>query len=220
MNQNHVAQVQPLADRSKRTLRQRLHIQRYPVWSAKWVALLTLLVVALSAALVYGLGKRSLFVETELTLGVIATGLFLFLTTGLYRGVRMRREQLDGSSWSVNTNMADLAGLDWPSPDLDLDPEGIVGAIVAVVLAVVVFIVLVVVAWVLLSFVWGLTLVLAMALFWLFNRALRQVFSHSRQCSGNLPASLGYAALYTTLYTGWLFALVWAIHHLLGVRES
>jgi hypothetical protein len=213
MNQPHT--TQPGA---RRTLRQKLHIRQYPVWSAKSIALLALLALILSALLVYGLGKKSLFVETELTLAVIAAGLFVFLTVGLYRGVRIRKEQLT-TEVSVNADFIDMGGLDWPDVGLDLDPEGIVGAIVSLIVAVVVVILLTLVAWALLTFLWGLVVVLAVAVFWVFNRALRQVFAHSRRCRGNLAASLGYAALYTGLYTGWLFALVWAIHHFVGIRS-
>jgi hypothetical protein len=51
-----------------------------------------------------------------------------------------------------------------------------------------------------------------------FYLALRQVFARSRVCRGNLGKSVGYALLYTALYTGWLFALVWIAHGLFGPR--
>jgi hypothetical protein len=53
-----------------------------------------------------------------------------------------------------------------------------------------------------------------LAVFWVFNRALRQVFARSRQCHGRLAPSLGYALVFTILYTGWLFALVWGVHRI------
>jgi hypothetical protein len=209
--------------RSRPTLRQRLHIRRYPVWSAKAVALLALLDLGLSAAILYGLGDKSLFLETELTLAVIAGSLFLFLTVGLFRGVRIRREQLTtgGKGWSLDGDFVDLSGLDLPDIGLDLDfDEGILGVIVAMLVSIVAVIFLAGLAWVLINVVWGLAIVLAVAVFWVFNRALRQVFAHSRRCRGNLAASLTFAALYTTLYTGWLFVLVWAIHHFVGVSKA
>ena len=46
------------------------------------------------------------------------------------------------------------------------------------------------------------------AIYWVLHLALRQVFAHSDDCRSNLPRSLGFATLYTFLYTGWLFGLL------------
>ena len=73
---------------------------------------------------------------------------------------------------------------------------------------VVVLIVLVLALWLLANIGLAVGLVLFLALSWIFCRALRQVFARSRTCRGRLGPSMGYALLYTVLYTGWLFALV------------
>ena len=80
-----------------------------------------------------------------------------------------------------------------------------------VLLSIVVMFLLIVFFWLLVNALWPLIMLIAVALFWVFNRALRQVFARSRQCKGNLAASLGYALVYTTLYTGWLMALIWLV---------
>ena len=93
--------------------------------------------------------------------------------------------------------------------------EGCLGAIVSVLLSVVVLIVLAFLLWFLINVGAVVVLVLFLALAWVFSRALRQVFRHSRTCRGRLAPSLGYAVLYSALYTGWLFALVHLTHYLL-----
>jgi hypothetical protein len=110
--------------------------------------------------------------------------------------------------------LPDLGGF-----DLGIDgDEGCLGALVGLVLAVVVGILLVFVLWILMYLGIVLWLFLLMAVAWVFYLALRQVFAKSRVCQGNLRASLGHALLYTLLYTGWLFALVFIAQGLLGPR--
>ena len=69
---------------------------RYPVWSVKTVTITALCVIAVTAASVFLLGKRSIFVETEMTLGIVGAALFVFLAVGLYHGVRVKRWDLPG----------------------------------------------------------------------------------------------------------------------------
>lgn len=62
--------------------------------------------------------------------------------------------------------------------------------------------------------IWIVVPALCVAVFWVFNRALRQVFARSRQCGHRTGPSLGYAAFYTFLYTGWLFAILVGVQYL------
>ena len=67
---------------------------RRPIWSVRTIALLGVIVVAVTCGLTYLLGQRSLFVETEISLVIVAGVLFFFLLVGLYRGVRVRRRDV------------------------------------------------------------------------------------------------------------------------------
>jgi hypothetical protein len=192
------------------------------VWSIKTITVVGLCVVALTATCVFLFGKRSIFRETELTLGLVSAGLFVFLAIGLYRGVRVKRRDLPAVD-VPNVSVGDMADAlpDGLSSGLDLasgidDLEGCAGAIVALILAVVVGIFLVALLWFLLNagiVVWVFLLAATSSVFYL---ALRQVFAKSRVCRGRLGPSLGYALLYTVLYTGWLFALVMIAEGLFG----
>jgi len=54
----------------------------------------------------------------------------------------------------------------------------------------------------------GCIFVVPLAFYWLFSRALRQVFIHAGKCHGRILRSLQYALGYTILYAGWMFALL------------
>jgi hypothetical protein len=194
---------------------------RYPVWSVKTITVIAILVIALTAASVFLIGKKPLFFETELTLAIIAAVLFVFLSVGLYRGVRVKRRDVAGVDTKGVASLGEMVeALPNPSglPDgMDAD-EGCLGVLVGLVVAVFVGIVLLFLLWLLLNVGILLAVFLVAALSWVFYLALRQIFAKSRVCKGNLAASLGYALVYTVLYTGWLFALVWAAHRLFGGR--
>lgn len=174
-------------------------VKKYEMWSAKTIFVLMLITSAATAILVFIRDSLSMFVKLEMTLAIIALGLFIFIATGLYRGVRMKKESVE---------------IDVPKfyPDAFLDVpmalDGFFDLSLSGAIAAIVF-------WVLISLIlslvfpalWGGALVLFAALFWIFSRSLRVVFIKSRVCKGNLAESLKYALQYTLLYTGWIFAL-------------
>ena len=196
---------------------------RYPVWSVKTITVVAILVIAVTAASVFLIGKKPLLYETELTLGIVAGVLFVFLAVGLYRGVRVKRWDLPG----VETKGVSMGELMEGLPDaVDVSGgidagefgEGCLVSIVGLLLAIVMGVVLLLFLWVLLNLGILLWVFLIAALSYVFYLALRQIFAKSRVCKGNLGASLGYALVYTVLYTGWLFGLVWVAHRLFGGR--
>jgi hypothetical protein len=196
---------------------------RYPVWSVKTITLLAILVIGLTATSVFVIGKKPLFYETELTLAIVAGVLFLFLAVGLYRGVRVKRWDLPGVD-AKGVSMGDLME-HVPDPATFPDHidagdfgEGCLVSLVGLLLAILVGVLLLLLLWVLLNLGILLWVFLIAALSYVFYLALRQIFAKSRACKGNLPTSLGYALLYTVLYTGWLFAVVWAAHRIFGGR--
>jgi len=177
------------------------------VWTASSIALAGGLAAVVASVSVFLLGHKSFFVETEISMAIVAAGLFVFLTVGLYRGARVPQE-------SPDMRPGLLPGM--PDPDFInlIGGDDPISFVLSIVLSIVVTIVLVVLTWLVLSMLWGLLIVASLAVFYVFNRALRQVFARSRQCQGKLGPSLGYALLYTTLYTGWLFVLAWIIHRI------
>jgi hypothetical protein len=186
-----------------------------------WLAVLTL---AVSATVVFLAGKQSLIVEVEWTLGVVSAALFAMLAVGLYRGARLREKdaptaeltKVDLSDWQPDST--GLPDMDCPLDAVDGggDELGCLGVIVGVLLSVVVFFVLLGLLWVFLQFAVIVLFVVMTAIYWVLHLALRQVFAHSEDCRGKLGRSLGFASLYTVLYTGWLFALLFVASSLGG----
>jgi hypothetical protein len=199
------------------------HRVNYHVWSVKTITITALVVITVTALSVFLLGRGSLFRETELTLAIVAAGLFLFLTIGLHRGVRVKRWDLPGVSAKA-VDIGDLAHHIDP-PDLLTDfasgadgIEGCLGAIIGFVLSLFAGVILLVVLWCAINLGIIVWVFLMAALSWVFYLALRQVFAKSDRCRGKWGASAAYAAYYTLLYTGWLFALVLAAEWVFGRR--
>jgi hypothetical protein len=184
----------------------------YPVWSVKSIAWLSVITVSVTGTIIAVSGKRSILVELEWTLGVVAAALFAMLAIGLYRGARLKEkdapsaelQKVDLSDWTPDTGLPDL---DCPLDAVDGE-LGCLGVIAGVLLAIVAFVVLTIFLWVFLQFAVIVLFIVMTAIYWVLHLALRQVFAHSQDCRGNLPRSLGFATLYTVLYTGWLFALL------------
>ena len=202
----------------------------YPVWSARTIALLSIPVVAVIAVLVFWISYSSPFVELQITLLVIAAVLFLFLTAGLYRGVRLERPHREpltrpsaaapdapGSGWEVVGEI--LRGIQLPDIHLDAGdaPGGddLLGCIGSILAWIVITFLAAILLWLLTQILWATLLVSIALLYWVFYRALRVVFYRSRACKGKLLPSLGYSLLYTTLYTGWIFGLIWLSRYVL-----
>lgn len=172
-------------------------VKKYEMWSAKTILVLAVIISAATAVLVFIRGSLSLFAELELTLAIIAFTLFIFLTVGLYRGVRMKKEKINIEVPKIYPE----AFFDIPAVDLfDFSLSGFAAAIIF-------WILITVILSLIFPALWGGILVIFAALFWIAARSFRLVFIKSRICKGNLAESLKYAAQYTLLYTGWIFAL-------------
>jgi hypothetical protein len=196
-------------------------IRRYPVWNPRTITAVAALVVGICTTLVLVAGQRSLFVELELALGLVAACLFAFLTLGLYRGIRLRKDtfphpsvpKMDGDS-GVGDSGGGSSWHDLPTFDFDFgDDLGCFGVVLGLIaMAVALIGLLALIYFVLPYFLVGILFLLA-AVYWVFYLALRRVFVLSRKCRGDWPRSLLYGAGYTALYTSWLFLMLFAAGH-------
>lgn len=194
----------------KTPIRARPGIRRYPIWSIKSITIVSLIVVAIVSAVVFGIGKQSILVEAEWIVVIVSSCLFLFLLFGLYRGVRVRkREPAPGGFEFINVEPSDI-GLDAASGlgDVIGAADDLPGLILAPILFVVFGILLIFLLPIVVNVAWLLLFVFVLMLFWVFRAALRQVFVRSRQTRGRVIPSLGYAGWYTMLYSGWLIAVL------------
>ncbi|WP_198075039.1 hypothetical protein [Hymenobacter negativus] len=195
-------------------------VRSYHLLSAGNVALVSGVVVVLTTVAVwlFGLGQhRSLFANSLISTTILFAGFFLFTTVGLFHGVKLRddvgrltdrinRKHFPGSDGIVsNLNL----------PDFDIgDSHGILGFLAAVLVAVLGAIVAVFVIWLVGALLWTGILIFAAMLYWVFFRALRLVFKNSNRCRGRWAASIGQGLWHASLYTVWVYAIIYAAHYL------
>lgn len=183
--------------------------------SGKSVFTVSLIVIALTALTVYLSGihfHRSLTTNFYLSLGIIGLCLFLFITYGLYQGVAII-DDFPNSKELGSQPLLPSAG-EWPKlsglPDIGLE-EGIGGLVAAILfwIAFSIVIFLLLLFWEAI-FWYSLILILSM-LYWVFFRALKFVFNKAVETKGHLEWSALYGLGYTSLYTGWMFGLVYLV---------
>lgn len=161
---------------------------------------------------------RSVLVETAVAAGILLVGQLCYFTTMLYHGVvtdggvvrwSLKTVQLRDVTDAVSSVGVDLPGIELP----DLDGEGILAAIVGVVLGIVAVVVLLVVAvllvWLGCNVVIVTGTVLAMAVYYIFRRSIRAVLVYRRRCQGNWLRSLAVALRFAAGYTLFLAGLIW-----------
>ncbi|KIC61470.1 hypothetical protein [Chryseobacterium taiwanense] len=160
---------------------------------------------------------RSLFQNSILSTSILAVSLFLFVSLGLYYGVKLKdnigsivsKEKL--KKYSKNTPEIDNFGTSVP----DFSGAGGCGEIIlAIILWIFVSIVLVFLLYFLGVFFWAVILLFAAMLYWIFFRALRLVFKNSRHCKGQLLRSLTFGFIYSFLYISWIYGIIFLVNYL------
>lgn len=142
-----------------------------------------------------------------LSLGIIATALFLFMTYGLYRGIGL----IDNFPKFRNFKTGDFIANSGTGPTIELPSvgDGISGLILSILLWIAMSILFVVLLIVLEAVFWfSLFIILAM-LYWVFFRALKFVFNKSKDTKGDIGISSVYSLTYTLLYSGWIFGIIY-----------
>lgn len=203
-----------------------------PLWSVRAIVLISVPVAVITLLLVFFVSSGSFVRELEITLAIIAAGLFLFFAIGLYHGVRLEEpiiENPEKALGSADFDVGSAVGLATvlPTPDLKLDVpnlgdggDDLVGCLVSIVLWIGIAILLAILFWVLVQVLAFVLPWVLLALYWLFYSALKFVFDKGSETRGRILPSLGYALLYTVLYTGWLFLLLGALDLLRAWRPG
>lgn len=197
---------------------------RYPLWSPKTILLTSIPVIAITAILVFWLSNRSIFAELQITLSLIAFGLFIFLTIGLYNGFRLEKPAKPNLSSPSDTASPDYVfspAIDLPKIDVNLPEvsdagDDLIGCLLSIVFWLVVSVGIVFALWLIQQLLVLALPALVFLLYWVFYRALRIVSGKSRICRGRLWPSLGYSLMYTALYVGWLFVVIWVGQYIIS----
>ncbi|REC61608.1 hypothetical protein DRF65_14210 [Chryseobacterium pennae] len=160
-------------------------------------------------------GHRSLFQNSIVSTSILAGVFFLFITLGLYYGLKLK----DNVGSILNSERIKKYTDKTPSIDgFDFDPpavgDGIGGAILSVVVWIIFSIVLIFLSYFLGLFFWSALLFLTAMLYWIFFRALRLVFKNSGKCKGNMIKSLGFGAFYSFLYVSWIYGIIFLVNYI------
>ncbi len=183
--------------------------------TSRSVFVVTLLVAVLTIISVWLFGMeqhRSIYKNSLLSTSMLSMAFFLFLTIGLYRGIKLRDNIGKLTDRVKPARFPDLADAS-TSFEFMAGADSIEGLLVSIVLWIVAIILIALLFWLFGTFIWtGIILFMAM-LYWIFFRALRLVFKNSNKCRGNLLKSMAYGLGYTVLYNCWIYAVILTVHY-------
>jgi hypothetical protein len=186
--------------------------------TSKTVFTVTIVVIVLTILSIwlFGLGQhRTIFENSILSTTILSVAFFLFLTVGLYKGIKLKDDIGKLTDKIKIDKIPDLSGGLELSSDIPDVGEGI-SVIILGILAWFLFSILILLfIWFFGAVIWTMILVFAAMLYWIFFRALRLVFKNSNKCKGDLTSSIAYGIGYTILYNFWIYGIILATHYLI-----
>lgn len=170
----------------------------------------SLIVITITILTVYLTGEnynRTVTSNLYLSLTIIGTALFLFMTYGLYKGVGLTDDFPKFKDFKTGDLIVNSGtNIDLPSVEVG---DGIQGIILSILIWIVITIVTFILLIVLEALFWVSIFIILGMLYWVFFRALKFVFTKSTETKNNLGISAIYALGYTALYLGWIFGIVY-----------
>ena len=152
---------------------------------------------------------RDISADFFISLVIIATALFIFMTYGLYKGIGLIDDFPKYKNFEPKSAIAKSGAVpELPAIDLGSGIGGLLLSILLWVLMSILFVVLMI----LLEVIFWISLFIILAmLYWVFFRALKVVFTKCEETRDNLGISAVYAMGYTLLYTGWIFGIIYLV---------
>ena len=176
----------------------------------KSVFTVSLLVIGITILTVYLTGEnynRTVTSNLYLSLSIIGTALFLFMTYGLYKGIGLTdnfpkfREFKTGDIIAQSGTVPDLRSIEVGDGIGDL----IMSILLWIGMTILIFLLLILLE----AFFWISIFIILAMLYWVFFRAFKFVFSKSMDTKGDIGISVLYSLAYTALYLGWIFGIVY-----------
>jgi hypothetical protein len=183
--------------------------------TTKTVFSVTLIVVTLTilGIWLFGLGQhRSLYDNSLLSTTVLSVGFFLFLTVGLYKGVKLKDNVGKLTDQLKPSKAADFIDVQSGGDFVDAG-DGIEGVIMSIFLWIVVTLLIGLFLWLFGAMLWTGIVVFVAMLYWVYFRAVRLVFKNSNKSKGNLVTSIVYGLFYTLLYNCWIYGIIFGTHY-------
>lgn len=159
----------------------------------------------------WGLEHQKNFAEISLiSLTIISLALFVFLVISLYKGSKID----DNDNKLEIISIPEIPDIN-TSEHIDFGGEGIAGLLMGILLWIVVSILFVILLWIFTTVIWAGVILCIGMVYWVFFQAVKIVLKHSSVCKNNIVKSILYAALYTILYTSWIYVLVFIANSVL-----
>lgn len=177
----------------------------YPetVWKLTTVVWISFIIILSTSLTILLISKKSIYDEIEYIIVAVATILFIFLTIGLYSGVKMRGKPVAPKLNFLGKAFDFSSGIDGLDFDFDGGPLAWLFTTIIIVVLFGLFS----------TIVWALFLILVFIFSWAIYRTVRLVLIKGFLCKGDLRKSALVAAQYTLLYTGWILGIVWILEH-------
>ncbi|MEO6733590.1 MAG: hypothetical protein ABIN01_20375 [Ferruginibacter sp.] len=141
----------------------------------------------------------------------------IFITTGLYRGWKLK-DDLGNFIDKLDTLKRPSIGLAKNTSNLDLNlfetADDIEGCLLSIFIWIIIGVFGTLILWSLGVTMWALILIIAGLLYWIIFRAYRLIFKNSSKCKNDFWKSFGIAALFTCLYSCWIYAIIFGTHFL------
>jgi hypothetical protein len=191
----------------------------YTLISSKSVFRVSLLVALLTivGVFLFGLGTHSTFFENSmLSTTILSIAFFLFITIGLYRGVKLKHDAgnvMDNIKFDSTPGVTSDPNYPIPTPDLDI-ADSIEGILLAIVLWILWAILVVVILWLFEATFAVVIAAFAAMLYWIFFRAMRLVFKNSSKAKGKIWDSIRLGVVHTVLYNFWIYGILILIAYL------
>ncbi|NQY06722.1 MAG: hypothetical protein HRT68_11190 [Flavobacteriaceae bacterium] len=176
----------------------------------KSVFIISLVVIGITILTVYLTGEnynRSVIsnLYLYLSLSIIGTALFLFMTYGLYYGIRLKDNFPKFREFKTGEFIANSGSAPY-LPNIEVG-DGIGGLIMSILLWIGMTILIFILLILLEAFFWVSIFITLAMLYWVFFRALRLVFSKSTKTKGTIGISAIYSLSNTVLYL--IFGIVY-----------
>ena len=170
---------------------------------------------------------RTIESNAMISLSILSLIFFTFITTGLYKGLKMKdnlgrltnkysfgktEDNIVENASNTDIDVGQEIGDSVSSGSFDFDfdfGEGIEGIILSIVFWFVATIIIGVFIWLFGTVFWMMTLIILGVLYWIFFRALRLVFKNSLYCKRSLIKSSIYGVGFTLVYSCWLYGLLY-----------
>lgn len=188
---------------------------KFNFFTTKPIFTFSLIIVAITILTVYVTGiktHRDIINNSFISLSIISASFFLFITMGLFLGIKLKDNVGDLSKnikWGHSGNglVPDFSTKETGSVFFEIG-EGLGEIFLSILLWIFVTILAILLIIFFETVVWSFLMIFLGMLYWIFFRALRMVFKNSFKCKNNFLRSLTYGLTYTTLYFSWFYGII------------